>query len=1139
MTMTQSASEFADAADRRAAVTTFDRSIVVTAGAGTGKTTLLIERLVHLLLRNPEPLKVTEIVALTFTNKAADELKLRLRQRLQAFLDSELDREPASALERKTSIEIQEVIALYCLSKDELESRVQDALRNLERSDLGTIHSFAANLLRLYPLEAGLDPQFHEDDGSAFEQLFDEQWSLWLDQELSLASARAVEWQIILSRCRLDHVKALAKSLTTENVDLRQNTDDLKTIPAALSDWLSQLENRATILLERHPEDRLNEKLLRAAHATISKFNQLGHQLERNSEISILLSEKSLSRMTQGWSAEDIKEAQVIVRAAEGLVGVDSELIGILWRLLVTYAADFRERFVRDGHVSFEGLLVRARNLVRDHARVRADLKRRYRAILLDEFQDTDPIQYEILLYLAEQPDQTATDWRRVKLVPGKIFVVGDPKQSIYAFRRADIEAYLEIVEKVIHAQDGIECRLTTNFRSNRTILDGVNGVFENLIQAQHGLQPHYIPLYPAPNRVSASNPIPKLLVRKIVSARDIDAETARRLEGESLARWLKDEVLKKAAISNSRGDQALAQSKDVAILLRKLTDIHDYLLPLRREGIRYVVEGERNFYAAKEIIDAVSLLRAVENPYDRLALVGVLRSPVGGLTDQQIYDLHRQNLLNYHAAGKLLGKIFPPSLAELYGALARLHEETRALTIGAAIAHVFATLPVELLAACYFHGEQAVANLQKLAREAELLGRQGMTTLKESIRQLEKRVLEIKDEGESALAEEHLDAVRIMSIHKAKGLEFPIVILAGCHAGVEGGRAADVEALFDWSTGLTGVRIGQFSDLAGLYIAEKSRLRTAEEQKRLLYVAMTRAREHLVISCAPGSRRSTGSFLSMLDSTLDQRISLAQKSETIPVGKGTIEIEVVSANLTAPSTSQKPASTTADVNWQDFIECWRRRAGNYASTLRTPPFVTPSRLKYQEQALTEAGDRIDGEVYGRTPPLVVGDLAHRFLQHWDFANDVDRFERALHDWLAHALSTESKSSLAQIEAELQRIFAGFIGSSAYSEVAGSRILGREVPLVMPWNGQIMEGVIDLIYEKNGLLYLADYKTDRIAKAELSQGVERYRPQAEIYSKAVEQSLGRSPAAFKVIFLRLGKAVELVPQEPNQELWLF
>ena len=193
-------------------------------------------------------------------------------------------------------------------------------------------------------------------------------------------------------------------------------------------------------------------------------------------------------------------------------------------------------------------------------------------------------------------------------------------------------------------------------------------------------------------------------------------------------------------------------------------------------------------------------------------------------------------------------------------------------MPIGAAVAHVFATLPVELLAACYFHGEQAVANLQKLAQQAELLGREGLTTLKEAIRQLEQRVLDVKDEGESVLAEENLDAVRIMSIHKSKGLEFPIVILAGCQTGIEGRHSAAAEALFDWSTGLTGLRIGAISDLAGLYIAEKTRLRNAEEQKRLLYVAMTRARENLIISCAPSDRRSSGSFLSMLDDTREPR---------------------------------------------------------------------------------------------------------------------------------------------------------------------------------------------------------------------------------------------------------------------------
>ena len=173
---------FGDEADRRAAVATFDRNLVVTAGAGTVKTTLLIDRLVHLLLRNPEPLQITEIVALTFTNKAADEMKVRLRQRLQALVDIRLDQTPADEIEEKTRREAESLIDSYRLSKSEMDERVHEALRNLERSDIGTIHSFAANLLRLYPLEAGVDPQFHEDEGAAFERLFDDEWNLWLDQ---------------------------------------------------------------------------------------------------------------------------------------------------------------------------------------------------------------------------------------------------------------------------------------------------------------------------------------------------------------------------------------------------------------------------------------------------------------------------------------------------------------------------------------------------------------------------------------------------------------------------------------------------------------------------------------------------------------------------------------------------------------------------------------------------------------------------------------------------------------------------------------------------------------------------------------------------------------------------------------------
>jgi ATP-dependent helicase/nuclease subunit A len=1140
MTMSKSQIELTDAGDRQAAIATFDRNLVVTAGAGTGKTTLLVDRLVHLLLRNPEPLKITEIVALTFTNKAADEMKLRLRQRLQACLDIQLDREAANDTEAKTKSDVEALIALYQLSKDDLDHRTHDALRNLERSDIGTIHSFAANLLRLYPLEAGVDPQFREDDGAAFDRLFDDQWDQWLDQELSLRSEHAADWKKILPRCTLDQIKALAKSMAAENVDLRQNSNGGSAVPAALRDWLVKLEAKAAALIERYPQDRMNEKLVHAACAVLSEFKKAGQPSDTLTAESALLSEKTINRNIEGWSSEDIAEAQEVVRAAKGLIKVDGELTEMLWRLLVPFATDFRERFIREGNISFDGLLVRARDLVRDQTRVRADLKRRYRTILIDEFQDTDPIQYEILLYLAEEPGKAATDWRQVKVTPGKIFVVGDPKQSIYAFRRADIEAYLEVVEKMIKAQNGVECRLTTNFRSNKAILDVVNGAFENLIQPQDGVQPDYIAIHPAPGRTAASSHIPKIAVRKIVTPeQDLNAETARRLEGESLARWLKEQVLYKAAILNIHGERVRAQPKDVAILLRKLTDIHDYLEPLRRQGIRYVVEGERHFYAAKEIIDAVSLLRAVENPHDRLALVGVLRSPLGALTDQQIYELHRQNLLDYRAAAKLNSKDFPPTLAQLYNALARLHEETRALPIGAAVAHVFTALPVELLAACYFHGEQAVANLQKLAQQAELLGREGLTTLKEAIRQLERRVLDVKDEGESVLAEENLDAVRIMSIHKAKGLEFPIVILAGCHTGIEGRHSADAEAMFDWSTGLTGLRIGSISDLAGLYIAEKTRLRDAEEQKRLLYVAMTRARENLIVSCAPSSRRSGGSFLFMLDRSLNESIATAESSKTVSLGSGAVAIEVVSASLTAPSRAKaKSTDATKKSNWQPFLDRWARRAAVYDKAQQTAPFLTPTLLKRQEEALTEAGETLSGQIYRQTPALVVGDLAHRFLQNWDFSGDVKNFEPVLHDLIAHALPSEFASYGREIESELQDIFCVFFRSKAYAAISESHILGCEVPLLMPWNGQIIEGVIDLIYEKNGLLYLADYKTDKVDKKNLTEAALRYRQQAEIYSQAVKQSLRREPAGFRIIFLRLGEAVEIGTVK-NRQLALF
>ncbi|HEY7821007.1 MAG TPA: UvrD-helicase domain-containing protein, partial [Vicinamibacteria bacterium] len=463
-----------DAAERERAATTFDRNVVVTAGAGTGKTRLLVDRLVHLLMRDPET-RLTQIVALTFTNKAANEIKARLRERLGSYLECRLDAASETPKQEETRREVRSLMDRYHLAKETLDRRALEALRQIERSEIGTIHSFAATLLRLHPLESGVDPQFIEDEGAAFERLFDELWEVWLDDELSSRASRREEWKRVLRKSGLEEMRGLAFSLCSEAVDLERLAElsrGRKT-PAAVSSWLRGLAERGSSLLDRHPEERTNEKLVRAACAILEQFlsGDSGRDVPLAAGDSL---SRNLNRNLKGWSEEDCDQAQEIARVARALCRVDDSLAAGIVDLLIPFANKFRAVFTREGWISFDGLLARARTLVRDHPLVREGLKRRYRAILIDEFQDTDPLQYEILIYLAEEMGRQATDWRKVRLVPGKIFVVGDPKQSIYAFRRADIEAYLEVVEKIIKAQNGVECRLVTNFRSHEKILDVV-----------------------------------------------------------------------------------------------------------------------------------------------------------------------------------------------------------------------------------------------------------------------------------------------------------------------------------------------------------------------------------------------------------------------------------------------------------------------------------------------------------------------------------------------------------------------------------------------------------------------------------------------------------------------------------------
>jgi ATP-dependent helicase/nuclease subunit A len=1133
-----------DAAERERAATAFDRNIVVTAGAGTGKTTLLVDRMIHLLMRQPDGLALTDIVALTFTNKAANEMRVRLRERLQAYLSARLDEDCTNADLTTVQAEMRSLMARYHLSKNEIDFRAGEALRQIERSYIGTIHSFAALLLRLYPVEAAVDPQFKEDDGSNFKLYFGEQWAVWLDHELGRSGRRHQAWKQVLGKISLDVLREVAFLLCSEIIPLPRlaETFNRREVEPRLEEWLAERERCARELIERYPEDRnqidsFARRSLEILHAALKCGEIPPGELEKEKR---WFAEKSLRRAGK-WSDEDYEELQRLCRLARGLLLTNQALTQSLWELLAPFVEECRTGFIKQGFISFDALLARARNLLHDNFPLREELKYLFKAILIDEFQDTDPIQYEILLYLAEKTGMSATEWRAVQLQPGKTFVVGDPKQSIYAFRRADIQGYLEVVREIILAQGGIECRLTTNFRSHSGILNVVNGVFEPLIRERRGLQPEYVSIQP-PSAANDLCPVDGASFRKVTysgieSEEELNASTARRLEAENLARWLEEELFHKARIRDYDGKWIAVRPKHVAFLFRKLTEVHLYLESLRRRGIPYVVEGEKHFYATQEIVDGVNLLRVVSNPYDETALVGLLRSPVGGLSDPEIYNLHRNHLLDYRTIRRT-----PPDSAmklepvrNLYEALCRLHGETRTLSVADAVTRIFETIPIRILAAHSFSGEQAVANIEKIRQQAAAMGRAGLATLKDVVAQLERRVLEVEEEGESALAEESVDAIKVLSIHKAKGLEFPVVVLPDA-SGAGNPRRFDIGVQYDWSSKLIGLRAMNHLNLAAIYLDEKKRLREEEEQKRLFYVAMTRAREHLMISSAP-LKSDKGSFVAMLEQSVG-KLRFVENATALTVSSGTIEFRTVKEKPKAPSRSQDitPADRSNHVDWATFARDWRARTEQYEAARQTPFFVTPTALKRSDIAVTERLQQ-QRSLTLEANALVIGNLAHAFLERLDFTASRRKLEEELTHYLGAqpdgVVGPDREATLK----ELTAIFSAFFTSRAFAELSSVSILGREVPLLMPWEEQIMEGVIDLIYERDQRLYIADYKTDLVARDDLTAVAERYRHQAEIYSAAVRRSMRREIAAFKLIFLRLGEAVEVKPGAKQVDLF--
>ncbi len=403
---------------RDAAAGALEQNVIVLAGAGTGKTHLLIDRLTLLILGKEIP--VEKIVALTFTKKAGEEMRERLEKRLRGVIEG-------------TAPKLLE--ELFPAHRDKWGMLARKALDDIPKAQIGTIHSFAAHLLRLYPLQAGVDPSFREDEGTLFESIFEREWMSWLKEELGASSRRATFWKDLLREIELADLKSLAVSLASPLTEVSDENSSLsiKEEATSLKEKLERL--LAQVTLPSPQRARVFHEGLKAWESILAAVAK-GQPISSGDQESLkaLKCPESLKERS-----EEIKKLQQRTMA---LSAVDESLLERAAAAVLPFVKHLRGELNRKGCLSFEGLLVFARNLLKNHPDVRTAIKKRFETFLVDEFQDTDPVQGEILFYLSESELVSASDWKKVKLKPGRLFVVGDPKQSIYRFRGAEMAAF-------------------------------------------------------------------------------------------------------------------------------------------------------------------------------------------------------------------------------------------------------------------------------------------------------------------------------------------------------------------------------------------------------------------------------------------------------------------------------------------------------------------------------------------------------------------------------------------------------------------------------------------------------------------------------------------------------------------------
>lgn len=1126
---------------QRAAIELRDASVALSAGAGCGKTSVLTKRFLAHLEPGDHCAQLHQLIAITFTERAAREMRDRVRREVRQRLDG------------AGGPEAEHWLAL---------------LRKLHTARISTIHSFCSTLLRAHAAEAGLDPGFRTLDdlesGNLLQSAIDDELrrrlsdhdepTLRLAADFGLARLRSMIQQLVRSRDPIpfdDWLRTSPSQLIEQWSDCHRSL----VLPSLVSEFVSSRGVRRLLRLLR--ENRPTNRTMQDRRAALL---DLLPGLTASDDLAERLQEIRENARVQGggngkaWEApeiyEDVRDSCAEIREAaselerfatlDAAAAVPAAEAGLDLLALCQGAHErYHDRKHNRQSLDFDDLLRAARDFLAQPTS--AELRRRLAAntelLLVDEFQDTDQVQVELIKLLCDGD-----------VAGGKLFFVGDLKQSIYRFRGADPGVFHGLRDEI--PQRG-QLPLAQNFRSQPAIVDFANALFCD--ELNHGAA--YEALRPARKQIT---PEPAIEFLWAVSVESSDrSEQLRKLEADWIARRLRQLIDSGAAIVGQRGSDDSHTARpvrpgDIALLFRALSDVEYYEAALRRYDLPYYLVGGHAFYSQQEVFDLVNLLRAIVAPADEVSLAGVLRSPFFSLRDETLFWLaqHRDGL----AAG-LFAETAPATLDGAERALVdnarsiliELRGEKDRLSVAELINRALDATGYDAVLLSEFLGERKLANLRKLIEMARRFDQSGLFTLDDFIAQLAESVANQPQEALAATQAESTTAIRIMTIHQSKGLEFPVVVIPDIDRPNRQSTSEGVA--FDKRLGPV-VRLPQGIPGAGalcgfdLYSCAESEADLAE-LARLFYVAVTRAADYLIVSSGVKRIGAGGSAWSKL---LAERFDLETGAclATLPEGMAAPKVLVTKQPPPRPSQSESHRAANLIELVEDARQLNPRQAKAIVSRTEPIPPALHLRRQFSFSRLTghlradhdeeTAIERSADEGSAGIDPLRFGAVVHAVLSELSSGATLDVNVRVRHHAELHL--REAPAAIDAAQALIER----FMASPRAAAIASAQAAYTELEFLLAWppgeasgNGVYLQGYIDCLYrDQAGHWHLVDYKTNRVPAESVPAAAKAYEMQMLVYGLAAEQVLGEPPASLALHFLQPGAEYEIVLDDASR-----